>query len=712
MTRRDLHGRRAVLLAALFLIVGATAPAMAGATMAGDDRPPLLAAEPAPAGNPSASRLVDYSIIPGVAGVELVLRGNGGLPYQVFALTAPDRLVFDLPGVVADVDRRRAEVGANGLVRVRVGQYRETPEPIARVVLELDHPLAYQISRDNQALHVRLAELSASVAPNQPLATAETTAKSAEIARPAPAPIAAAENPALPGEPLPAVATTTANDGSPLSPPRTASATLPAAPPTPADVAPKAELNPAPAPTEAPTAGPTSSPGANSVLAPAATAAPEAPPAAPEAPVAPSPAASTVVNLPNAETKTIQDQRRVYSGQPVSLNLMDADIRHVFSVFHELSGLNFVLDPAVSGTVTIVVDEVPWDQALDLILQNNGLEMMVEGNVVRIAPVQKLAQEASARRNLREAKELEANPVTITRTLSYSKATDVDKVVREAILSPKGRVIVDDRTNTLIIRDIPDRVEAIDKLLTTLDAETPQVMIEARLVQVSRDFVRDLGIKWGMTGSLDAAHGTQTNLQFPHRADMSYDLNLPRNPGVNALSFSFGNVLDSFTLDITLDALENEGYAKQLSAPKVATQNNESAEIEQGVRFPIVKTTATEIQTEFVSASLRMKVTPQITADGTVILEIEVNNDQPDFVNSVAGIPSITTQRAKTKVLIGDGGTTVIGGIFTVTEGRSEVGVPFFRKLPGLGWLFRSKKIESHNRELLIFITPRIVKAS
>ena len=418
--------------------------------------------------------------------------------------------------------------------------------------------------------------------------------------------------------------------------------------------------------------------------------------------------------MPDTETKTIQDRRRVFTGRLISLNLVDADIRQVFGLFHELSGLNFVLDPSVGGTVTIVVDEVPWDQALDIILQNNGLEMVLEGNVIRIAPVIKLAQEASAKRAMLEAKELEVNPVTITRTLSYAKAQDVERVIREAILSPKGKVIVDQRTNTVILRDIPERVEAIDKLLTTLDAETPQVMIEARIVEVSRDLVNEMGIKWGFKAKADPALGTGTNLQFPNRASVDYELNLPKNASANALTLSFGNVLDSFTLDLTLDALETDGYAKRLSAPKIAAQNNETAEIEQGVRFPVSKSTATEIQTQFVSASLRLRVTPQITAEGTIVLDLEVANDSPDFVNTsgIDKLPSINTQRATTKLLIPDGGTTVIGGIFTVNEGRTVSGVPFFSKLPGLGWLFRSTSVSTRNRELLIFITPRIVKAS
>jgi type IV pilus assembly protein PilQ len=400
----------------------------------------------------------------------------------------------------------------------------------------------------------------------------------------------------------------------------------------------------------------------------------------------------------------------MFNGRPVTLNLVDADVKQVFGVFHDISGLNFVLDPAVGGSVTIVVDNVPWDQALDLILKNNSLDMVLEGNVVRIAPVAKLAQEAAARKALIEAKEFEAAPVSITRTLSYADVKEIEKVVRDAILSPKGRVVPDERTNTLIIRDIPSRIDAIDRLLTTLDAETPQVMIEARIVEVSRDFTRDLGVKWGFTGIADESKGTQTNLDFPYRGSVDWDLNLQRSTA-HTLGFSFGNVLNSLTLDITLDALETEGYAKRLSSPKIATLNNEKAEIEQGVRIPIVSTTATEIDVTFVSASLRLMVTPQITAEGTVVLDLEVENNSADLVN-VVGIPPINTQRAQTKVLIADGGTTVIGGIYSVNEGESENGVPWLRKIPGLGWLFKSKNVQQRNRELLIFVTPRIIKAS
>jgi type IV pilus assembly protein PilQ len=252
----------------------------------------------------------------------------------------------------------------------------------------------------------------------------------------------------------------------------------------------------------------------------------------------------------------------------------------------------------------------------------------------------------------------------------------------------------------------------VDKLISTLDAETPQVMIEARIVETSKEFVQDFGVKWGFAAIADASRGTSTSLPFPHNAAVRYGLNLPGGGGASNLAFKFGNVLDSFTLDIALNALETEGRGRILSSPKIATQNNERAEIEQGVRIPVVNTTATEINVEFVSASLKLGVTPQITAEGTIILDVLVENNSPDFVNTAGNIPSIRTQRAQTKILITDGGTTVIGGIFTINEASSENGVPWFRKIPVFGWLFKQRNITNENRELLIFLTPKILKVS
>jgi type IV pilus assembly protein PilQ len=679
------------LTAVALLALAAAVISIVGVMAATDDRPPILATQSVPEGEAAADQLISVQVQQQSGGYDVVLTGNGKLPYQVFSLERPTRIVFDLPGVTAATPRNRYEVEDEGLVRVRVGQFQDDPEKVARVVFELTDSLTWSAEQTANGARIRFES-----------PTATTAAVSAAIQDTATQPD---------HQEPPAAATTTAQtEGNPEIKARPQ--------PTPASYVPEA--------TTARTTGSnnTAEPSTavqaeiEKIAAEAAEltsksvqtnyqAPPRVAPAQTEESATP---LTSGAMLPKTETQTIEDGRRMFNGRPVTLNLVDADVKQVFGVFHDISGLNFVLDPAVGGSVTIVVDNVPWDQALDLILKNNSLDMVLEGNVVRIAPVAKLAQEAAARKALIEAKEFEAAPVSITRTLSYADVKDIEKVVRDAILSPKGRVVPDERTNTLIIRDIPSRIDAIDRLLTTLDAETPQVMIEARIVEVSRDFTRDLGVKWGFTGIADESKGTQTNLDFPYRGSVDWDLNLQRSTA-HTLGFSFGNVLNSLTLDITLDALETEGYAKRLSSPKIATLNNEKAEIEQGVRIPIVSTTATEIDVTFVSASLRLMVTPQITAEGTVVLDLEVENNSADLVN-VVGIPPINTQRAQTKVLIADGGTTVIGGIYSVNEGESENGVPWLRKIPGLGWLFKSKNVQQRNRELLIFVTPRIIKAS
>jgi len=657
----------------LILAAWAALSLVAGTAVAGDGvSGPGAVADPAGARNLKA---VEVSTDTGGNPV-VTLSGDGPLAYEPQLVERPTRLVLDLPGVISRLTTRQIPVGKGGVVRVRTAQYRADPEPVSRVVFDLDQTVPYTISREGSNLVVTFGGLATPVA-----AAAPALADS----RPAdpPAALAAVERPVPQAAPVEAAL---------------AAARV--------ELVPQAAL-PAEAPSRA------VAPESMEVLLHAIPVmAAEAPPAPAPAPTA-APAAPRTAAPTSFETKTIAKDQVQFSGKRLSLQLVDADIKQVFRLFHELSGLNFVLDPSVDGRVTIVLDNTPWDQALDIILKNNGLDKVMEDNVIRIASTQKLAAEAAGRKQLKEAKELEVEPTTITRTLSYAKAKDVERVIRDGgVLSARGRVIVDERTNTLIISDIPKKVEPLDKLISTLDAETPQVMIEARIVETSREFVQDFGVKWGLSAIADASRGTATALNFPHNASMKYGLNLPGGGGASNLAFKFGNVLDSFTLDVALNALETEGRGRILSSPKIATQNNERAEIEQGVRIPVVNTTATEINVEFVSASLKLGVTPQITAEGTIILDVLVENNSPDFVNRVGDVPAIRTQRAQTKILIGDGGTTVIGGIFTINEAASEAGVPWFRKIPVLGWLFKQKNITNENRELLIFITPKILKVS
>jgi len=371
---------------------------------------------------------------------------------------------------------------------------------------------------------------------------------------------------------------------------------------------------------------------------------------------------------------------------------------------------------------------VPWDQALDIVLRFNKMGKTIEGNVLRIAPISVLTREDEDQRRLKESKEL-AGPLHVkTVTLSYSKARDVAGLLRSRI-STRGELVIDERTNTIIISEVRDRMDLLTTLIDVLDTPTPQVSIEARIVEATSTFVRNLGIQWGYRGIADPFYGNQTAIQFPNKAFADgalipqgivtkgiggplggYAVNLPAPAFNTAVGFSFANVLDTFRLDVALSALETSGNGRIISSPKVTTQNNQAAEIVQGRQIPVQTVANFTVTTRYVNAALELKATPQITAEGTVIMFIEIQNNAADFANLVNGIPPITTQSAKTTVMIPDGGTTVIGGIYRTEDSVTRERVPVLHSIPLLGHLFRNFARTKQNRELLIFITPRIIK--
>ena len=417
------------------------------------------------------------------------------------------------------------------------------------------------------------------------------------------------------------------------------------------------------------------------------------------------------------QTKTITVPEEKYTGEILTLKFKDADLRDVVLFLGEVAGMNVIFDPDVSGMVTCELVDVPWDQALDIILKINKMGKTLEGNVLRVAPLVVLAQEEEQQSKLRESKEL-ASPIQVkTITLSYSVAVNIQKILSPK-LSPRGEIVVDDRTNTLIISEVEDKIELLEKLISTLDTPTPQVSIEARIVEVSSQFARNLGIQWGFDGEAN------TNLNFPSNilVDGSmikgsgggplggYAINLPAPSFNTALGLSFVNILDTFRLDLALTALERSGEGRIISCPKITTQNNVEAEIIQGRQIPVQTVANFSVTTTYRNAALELKAKPQITADGTIIMTIEIMNNSPDWSHEVGGIPPINTQSAKTTVMVKDGGTTVIGGIYRTEDSVSREGVPYLSKIPILGNLFRSNSRTKENRELLIFITPRIVK--
>ena len=402
-----------------------------------------------------------------------------------------------------------------------------------------------------------------------------------------------------------------------------------------------------------------------------------------------------------------------FTGEPITLTLKDADIKDVLRTFSALTQLNIVLDPGVSGSVTVELRDVPWDQALDLILRINGLDYVLENNVLRVAPISKLAQEKSAQAAFEQEKERAKPLKTVVKPLSYAKAQYVATLLTNEsyLLSERGSVVVDERTNKIIIRDVVDRVEGILRLIETLDQPTPQVVIEGRIVETTRDFSRELGVTWGFTSVMNAEHGNDTGLNFPNSVEIEGDVVLPRGDQA-FLGFAFADILNTFNLDFLLSAAEVDGVVKIVSTPRVTTQNLQKASIRSGLQIPVQTVANNTVTVQYVDATLRLEVTPQITAEGTVNLEINIKKQEPVLSSAIIGgqnVP-IFTRDAETQLLVRDGGTTVIAGIYQINDQDNENRVPGLSQIPVLGYLFKSKGIFKRHDELLIFITPRIVK--
>jgi type IV pilus assembly protein PilQ len=417
-----------------------------------------------------------------------------------------------------------------------------------------------------------------------------------------------------------------------------------------------------------------------------------------------------------------------FQGHPITLDFQAADLRSVLRTFADISGLNIVIDPTINGTVDVSLKDVPWDQALDIILKANKLGYAVDGTVVRIAPINVLAQEEEERRKLTDAQALAGELRVLTLPLSYAKAPDLVGILTRSALSPRGEVQVDTRTNTLIVRDLAERLSTAADLVKQLDRPQPQVEIEARIVQTTRDFARALGVEWGITGRVDPALGNTTPFAFPNNGSLTgraggvqggvsteqnaeRGVNLRAPTPTSAVGLALGAVNGAVNLDVVLSQLESTGRGRLLSTPRVSTQNNIEAEMTQGIQIPIQTVANNTVTVSFKDAALTLKVTPQITASNTIIMRVFLENATPDFSRAVNGIPPIDTQRAVTTVLVADGETTVIGGIYVSLEQVSQDRVPLLHRLPLLGWLFRRDINSDESRELLIFITPRITRS-
>jgi type IV pilus assembly protein PilQ len=416
-----------------------------------------------------------------------------------------------------------------------------------------------------------------------------------------------------------------------------------------------------------------------------------------------------------------------FTGDPISVNLKDVDLKDFFRLIHEISGLNVVLDPSVHGTVTLVLDQVPWDQALDIVLRNNGLTKQIDGNVLRVATQETLKREADQRRDLAKAEIDAVEMVTVTRVLNYAQATTMVATLKK-FLTPRGDVFADVRSNTLIIRDVPSSIPKIDNLLRQIDRKSQQVEIDARVVQTSRSFAREIGTEFGFSaptgvtgntafGGLVGASGFLSpvihSIAAPFSTGSGTSNQIPLNTNLGATSpnsgFTFSTQGHNYAIDFVLSLMENRGVGKILSEPKGITQNNEKLTVKQGQQIPIQTNINNTISTQYVDAVLKLEVTPQITAEGTVFLDVTIENTQIDKSISVQGEPGLDTQSTQTKVIVADGGTVVIGGVVITNQNTTIDQVPLLGNVPLIGNLFKHTSISVSTQELMFFVTPRIL---
>jgi type IV pilus secretin PilQ/predicted competence protein len=615
------------------------------------------------------------------------VEGEGRLDVRAARMQNPDRLVLDFAGARLAV-QKTVIPGVSAPVRgVRIGQYR--PD-IARVVIDLTGATPYQLSRDTGAVVIYF-----DAQPAAPANARTVTLQQNEKARPQFRYTTAA----------PRLAAARSSKDSEISAPRFS---LPS------------ELT-------QPSVVLASFGGKREPVRPDETAQQAAQQAIQQATTA---ATTLAISASQSQATTASPAPAAaaakYTGEPISVNLKDVDLRDFFRLIHEISGLNVVLDPAVKGSLTIVLDEVPWDQALDIVLQNNSLDKQLNGNVLRIATRSTLKNEAETMRDLEKAQAEAIAPVTVTRVLSYGKAGTMKDTLKK-FLSSRGDILSDDRSNQLIIRDIPSVIPTIDNLIRQLDRKSQQVEIEARVVSASRSFAQDIGTQLGFAGQ--ATHGRNFIAGDPSVGQSSFGTTNPVPPvaikssdppvlplvtnlaaGAATSGLMLAHRSPNFAVDLFITAAEAKGVGKLLSKPKVITQNNEKATVKQGTKIPIQTTINNTISVQFIDAVLKLEVTPQITAEGTIFMDVLVENTQIDTgIPRVQGIPALNTQSAETKVTVADGGTVVIGGIIITSQRVDITEVPLVGSLPLIGHLFRRTNTTTTSQELLFFLTPRII---
>jgi len=462
---------------------------------------------------------------------------------------------------------------------------------------------------------------------------------------------------------------------------------------------------------------------------------PATPVVAQDAPMVASPAARNAEPRKDGRGgRTLGDSGARYTGTRMTIDVVGTDLTSFLRIIADTAHLNLIVDQDVQGIYTFKFTDTPWDQVLDVILKHAGLGKEISNGIIRVAKVEKLQKEEEDRKRLDDAKALSGETQSITRPLSFAKASEA-KAILDKVLTKRGSLIIDERTNTLIITDLPRNLPLIDDLIAQLDIQIQQVQIEARVVEATKNWQQAFGVQW------PTANSGSTNLTVNNTAAVWGTTNGPSWNSINNLQSNGSNgVMGAFSpgqtgvtdiqgpagqfwlsflsnrlsVNVILQALESEGVIKIISSPKVVTQNNKKAKVLSGQKIPYpaqqAGSSSGAITVSFAEANLSLEVTPQITNDGTILMDVHVEKSEADFSNQVAGTPTITQKLIETQVLVKDGGTAIMGGVYKNTNSTSTTGVPFLAKLPIIGFLFRNKIDKDANDELLIFITPRVLK--
>jgi type IV pilus assembly protein PilQ len=618
------------------------------------------------------------NVVRGRHGLEVEVAASGPITPKVMKLTAPDRIVIDVANSTPTRALRTVAVHEADVKSIRTAKYSANP-PATRIVVDLNSAQEFAVStKGNRAIIALNAPAAATVAAMQP-----TPAPAV-----APAPTEVAQSNVV----LEPTVTT-----------RPATAADLATEPTPSERAATAAAKFTSNQTEVPLTNVSATMKSQPALTPA------------------------VMQVAAQASQGVSAQGSTgctgskFTGEPISVNLKDVDLRDFFRLIHEISGLNVILDPKITGTLTLVLDDVPWDQALYIVMKNNSLDCQLEGNVLRIAATATLKKEADDRRAQIEAQALAVDPVTITRYLSYAVAKDVVPTIK-SFLSARGTIMADERSNSLVISDIPGVMPQVDRLIRELDKKTQEVEIEARVVAATRQFARDIGtqLAFGFKNASTQVSGAQGNFSplvgagnFAGSGTLPFFSNLGAGGNTNS-GIGVSTSGTNFRLDFILTAAESRGLIKILSRPRIVTQNNIQAVVRQGQRIPVV--TGAQLggppTVTYVDAFLRLTVRPQITAENTIFLNVDVENTVPDFsrVTSTQLNPVLITQQATTQVLVSDGGTVVIGGVIQTQSNVSINQVPLLGSIPVLGELFKRRGISTNTQELIFFLTPKIIQ--